>query len=342
MSQSLGPYAIAWLAGGDKAEPVSPGQVPAVTRLDYAIPPDFGQAWAEQLDLGNGITLFRGVHDLATAPSRLIPLIEVESSAAEAPFGAQIWLSGSGCHHEYWHGRQNAPVEIVARPGRDTFRYYTKLNATVLIEGGVHSEMRSVVVASPMLRTLLGEAESALLLDRLGLAPHVPTVVRSVPLHVSYPLREAMSSRYAGSARRLYAQAKALEYLAGLYSFASEEGEPSRAVARHASRIHVLRDRLLALEGRLPTLNELSAEFGLSARTLNATFMAEFGQSILSFVTSHRLEQAHLALLESNVPIKQLGARLGYSHANHFNAAFRRKYGYPPGSLRRGRKEADS
>jgi len=33
--------------------------------------------------------------------------------------------------------------------------------------------------------------------------------------------------------------------------------------------------------------------------------------------------------------MKVLAARLGYSHVNHFIAAFKKKFGYPPGSLRK-------
>ena len=48
-----------------------------------------------------------------------------------------------------------------------------------------------------------------------------------------------------------------------------------------------------------------------------------------------RLAQAHSALVQSAVSIKQLAARLGYAHVSNFAIAFKRRYGYPPGSLRR-------
>lgn len=91
----------------------------------------------------------------------------------------------------------------------------------------------------------------------------------------------------------------------------------------------------VSLEGRLPTLNQLATEFGLSAKQLNIEFKVEFGQSIFEYVTNNRLEQVHEALLESSIPMKVLSERLGYSHVNHFITAFRRRFGYPPGSLRR-------
>ncbi len=125
-----------------------------------------------------------------------------------------------------------------------------------------------------------------------------------------------------------------LDYLAGLLSHLSTPQASSKERS-HRNLVHDLHHHLVRLEGRMPTLSELAIEFGLSARRLNTEFMAEFGQSIFSFVTNHRLDQAHALLLVEAMPMKVLASRLGYSHVNHFIAAFKRKFGYPPGSLRR-------
>lgn len=117
---------------------------------------------------------------------------------------------------------------------------------------------------------------------------------------MSAPLQGALSGPYTGIARKLHAEARVLDYLA-----------------------------------RLSTRGELAQQFGLSARRLNDAFAAEYGQSIFNFVTGHRLDEAHASLLAGHTPLKVLAARLGYSHVNHFIAAFKRRFGYPPGSLRR-------
>jgi AraC-like DNA-binding protein len=55
----------------------------------------------------------------------------------------------------------------------------------------------------------------------------------------------------------------------------------------------------------------------------------------LLHVSEQRLDQAYDALMTTDVPIKLIAVNLGYSHVNHFSNAFRKKFGYPPGSLRR-------
>jgi AraC-like DNA-binding protein len=62
--------------------------------------------------------------------------------------------------------------------------------------------------------------------------------------------------------------------------------------------------------------------------------MNEYGESIFSFLTNYRLEQARMAIEKSGQPLKVIAHRIGYSHVNHFITAFKRKYNYTPGSLR--------
>lgn len=40
-------------------------------------------------------------------------------------------------------------------------------------------------------------------------------------------------------------------------------------------------------------------------------------------------------LVETGLPMKVLASRLGYSHVNNFINAFKNRFGYSPGSLRR-------
>lgn len=328
-------YTLDWLQTAPASPPAPLAIEPQLSHLPYALPPEVGQAWVESLALRDGIVLFRAVHALEpSATGQLIPLMEVDTTPAERMFNAQVWLAGTGCHHEYWHGREQPPIEIIAGPGRDTFRLHRRWQARVLVEGGLTSEMRSVVLPDSMLTSLLGEAAAQQLLDTLGLGTERPTVVRPMPPQVSAPLREAMSGQFAGVARKLYAQARVLDYLAGLYSHVLSQ-PAARTERPHRARVQALHHHLTHLEGRIPILSELASEFGLSARRLNEEFAAEYGQSIFNFIVNHRLEHAHAALLASTTPMKVLAARLGYSHVNHFITAFKRKFGYPPGSLRR-------
>jgi len=66
----------------------------------------------------------------------------------------------------------------------------------------------------------------------------------------------------------------------------------------------------------------------------NIEWLLEFGESIYSFLTNYRLEQARLAIEKGRQSLKVIAYKVSYSHGNHFITAFKRKYNCTPGSLR--------
>lgn len=70
-------------------------------------------------------------------------------------------------------------------------------------------------------------------------------------------------------------------------------------------------------------------------RTLNSEFTAAYGQPVMEFITGYRFQRARTTIQNTTIPLKVLAELLGYSHVNNFINAFRKKYGYPPGALRK-------
>lgn len=325
-------YDLDWLLA---PTPSSTDEI-GIERQYYPLEPDLGSAWVESLRLRDGITLFRAVHALENAPrGHLVHLMDVTATPETSMFNAQIWLSGLCCHREYWQGVSGPPVDIIASPGQDTFRFHGDWRCSIFVEGGQTSEMRSVVMPAAMLDDLLGDEGSHALRRGLGLDGKRLTSVVPMPGRISAPLKEAMAGHVCGIARKLYAQARVLDYLAILLTAVNgpdRTGAPARNLKKTVNDLH---DHLIHLEGRLPTLSELANEYGIPARRLNDGFTAEFGASIYNFMTDRRLLQAHASILASDIPLKVLAARLGYSHVNHFIVAFKRRFGYSPGTLRK-------
>lgn len=326
MKSDIASFSLQWLLSSEPhgAVPVVDKDL-SIERLDYNIPSDIGEAWLERLELNGSFSLYRAVHRLENATlGQLVPILTVKNNEPENTFSAQVCLSGIECHQEYWNGRGD--------PARDTFRLTKKWDARVQIGGGCMTEMRFVMLPESMLLALLGESNTNQLLERLGLSKQVEAVTHPIPPYVNSPLKDAMSDKFSGPARRLFAQARVLEYLGGLVNHLFAENKSNSI---HKRKIQELREYLVSLEGRLPTLSQLAKDFCLPAKQMNNEFNLEFGQSIYAFVTAHRLEQAHAILKDSNVPMKVISARLGYSHVNHFITAFKRKFAYSPGSLRK-------
>jgi DNA-binding response OmpR family regulator len=108
---------------------------------------------------------------------------------------------------------------------------------------------------------------------------------------------------------------------------------------KSAERARAVQQQLINTPGKLPTMDELAAQYGCSVRTLNNEFAAEYGQSMQSYIAEYRFNCAYAALQQTTIPMKILADQLGYSHVNHFISAFRKRFGYPPGALRKQERD---
>ncbi len=85
------------------------------------------------------------------------------------------------------------------------------------------------------------------------------------------------------------------------------------------------------------SLEGLARQVGTNDCTLKAMFKREFGQSVFQFIYNQRMEAASRCLLDTFIPIAEIGYMLGYDHPSHFTTAFRRCYGMSPREYREHR-----
>lgn len=84
----------------------------------------------------------------------------------------------------------------------------------------------------------------------------------------------------------------------------------------------------------LPT-SELAAMTGWSPDYLARRFREQTGQTIAQYLLHQRIERARLLLLTTDLPVKQVGARVGLPDPHYFNKQMRRVLGRSPSALRR-------
>jgi AraC-like DNA-binding protein len=269
---------------------------------------------------------------------RLVKVGEFTSNFATNVFCAQLVHKGTACHREFY-----PEAELLYKPGYDFFRHADRLHTIPSMETiAPPCEMTALTVSDHMLAEMIGPDLCEQLLAGLGLANPPAVTVVPIPLHVSAALRTAFSETHVGPLKRLYAQSKILEYLCALATYVCNSVQPVLRDGRKRRIVHELHEYLTTLEGKLPSLDELTTRCGLSARWLNEAFAKEYGQTIYSFISDHRLKEAQAALITGDLPIKTISSRLGYSHVNHFTIAFKRKFGCTPGSLRLGHRTQNS
>ncbi|OQP47919.1 hypothetical protein A4H97_30405 [Niastella yeongjuensis] len=152
-------------------------------------------------------------------------------------------------------------------------------------------------------------------------------------------LQDIMNVKVSGGLKLLFLQSKCIELLtlqAQMYEDAARAPQTPSLILKpghDTDSIHFAKDYLLQHAAQPPSLSELARIAGINEFKLKQGFKALFDNTVFGYLTDYKLTQAR-DLLVANVPIKDVADRLGYSSVQHFNSAFRKKFGVPPGKMR--------
>ncbi|WP_010322410.1 helix-turn-helix transcriptional regulator [Marinobacterium stanieri] len=101
-----------------------------------------------------------------------------------------------------------------------------------------------------------------------------------------------------------------------------------------SSRLHALHAQIIAVPEAPYDLATLAQQTAMSGSSLRSKFRDLFDEPLFDFIRRQRLTKAH-ALLASGHAIEHTAYICGYRHASNFTTAFKRQFGYSPGSLLR-------
>lgn len=319
-----------WLVAPETTELSLGDSQQSITYMPYPMPPEIGQGGGEAYHLLTGMMLFHGQTQFTEAVrGQTVPMAELNLTLNEPSLIVQSLIRGQALIDDLGNGRQ-----YLYNRGNDVYRFARQLHVKPSHDSSTSVDVVSLFIGETVLATLLGEGQAKTLLKKLNLLPPPQVHVRPTPAYVTKPLHEALDPALRGPLKMMVAQARTLEYLAAL-SQSVQESSRNVVPDQDKKLVHRLHDYLMQLEGAMPTLLELASMFGRSAQLLNDDFMAEYGQSIYGFMQEHRMQQAHEAILKTDIALKQLSERMGYTHVSNFSAAFKRRFGYAPGSLRK-------
>lgn len=88
----------------------------------------------------------------------------------------------------------------------------------------------------------------------------------------------------------------------------------------------------------VPCYEQIADRCGVSLSTLRRRFRAATGTPIHEYALQNRVATARTLLGETDLPIKAVAERLGYSDVYFFTRQFRRMVGVPPATYRRSRQ----
>lgn len=334
MHSSIELLNIDWILEGDGSTSQAPiaNTNQDVPLTNIPMPPRIGTGAYEAWFLSIGATIYRANYNFHTeSGGQLIPSAKVTASFNEPTLMVHTLKKGRVIHQD-----SLAANNLIFGDGVDLFRYSESISVTPMIDTTENIEMTSLMIGNSFLVSLIGKPLSDQLLTNLGVHPMPKVAVKTIPSYVNRSLQECLKTEYASQLKKVWAQAKALEFISELATYICKSQSKTSTVEKQTRvQMKALHQYLINLDGKLPTIESLAQNFGKSARVLNDTFQMEYGESIFSFVLNHRLKAAHETIKRTSVPLKQISTKLGYAHVNHFSAAFKKKFGYSPGALRR-------
>ena len=321
-------HSITWLA--DNASPHHYSGGMDVPRQPSIIPKEVGVGSFEIMAIKPGLTLAHTTHAFPPEQAgQIIALADMEMTLNEPALAIQSANAGRVIVKDHVSNK-----ELTLTSDQSIFQHQHRIAFTMLHDASQDNDLALLLISKSVLCDLLGERIAHGLLEAQKITDAPAARSFNIPRNISDMLHSATTNSVMDDLRKLRVQGKILEYLSLLSNFTLGDQEPASSPQR-TRLIRQAHEELINLKGAVPKLSEFSKKYGLSARTLNNDFKKEFGNSIYAFVKDQRLAEAHKALEETNTPIKVIAANVGYAHVTNFMLAFKKRYGYPPGSLRR-------
>lgn len=223
---------------------------------------------------------------------------------------------------------------LLRQSGADCFTHCVDYSLEQIVKTNETLVTTGLIIPIFQLSKLVDGENIAMLFERLEIQKLQSFRIHQLPPSISKILENCIDHSLTDSLKALQLQARVLDYLCSLILHLGSEIVTIQNQNPAKARARAIHNFLINTGAETPTLTDLGEKFGGSPNKLNAEFMNEYGESIFSFLTNYRLEQAHFAIEKSGQPLKVIAHRIGYSHVNHFITAFKRKYDYTPGSLR--------
>ncbi len=105
-----------------------------------------------------------------------------------------------------------------------------------------------------------------------------------------------------------------------------------KLTARHLA---IIEDLLTGASGAFPSVTMLAGACGFSERYFAKLFREHMSCSIGQYIKSVQMMRAKSYLLETDLPLKEIAFRLGFSTPANFSSAFRVATGHSPGQFRK-------
>ncbi len=294
-------------------------------KLVIQAPPATSRGYKRSLNLSRGLNLL--IRDYWLQDTL------VEEKMPEAPgrtleFGFNLHI-GPDDEHLTEPTSPSSFLEFNETRTQSTFQAWSGQRRVLKIDLHLLTQAGCLTFSDDQLALIPAELQAVIAADKDGW--HQP--VGSISPAIQLVLQQILNCPYTGSIQQIYLEGKALEVIA-LQTAQWLESGPSRLAQRlklsDIDRIHQARDLVTQRMDDPPSLLELARAVGLNDCTLKRGFRQVFGITVFGYLRQQRLIKAQQLLQDTEMSVAEVTYQVGYSHAGHFAAAFKREFGVSP------------
>jgi AraC-like DNA-binding protein len=150
-------------------------------------------------------------------------------------------------------------------------------------------------------------------------------------------IQSLWNCRLTGGLRSLFMEVKMQELLLMQWEMFTQP-RPSPGIIKRkddVEKMHLAKELLLKDICSPPSLATLARLCGLNEFKLKKGFKEVYNDTVFGYFNAVRLEQARLLILDTDKTLSEIAYETGYAHPQHFNRAFKKKFGVTPGEMKR-------
>jgi AraC family transcriptional activator of pyochelin receptor len=151
-------------------------------------------------------------------------------------------------------------------------------------------------------------------------------------------VQQVIHNRYSGDLQNLFLLSKSIELLVLCAESCNQATEKKDGIIKSQAdkeKIIAVRDLINQRVQSPPNLSEIARLVGMNEYKLKRGFKETFNNTVFGYLTEQRLQLARQILFDTDKTAAEISYEMGYSTPQHFNNAFKRRFGATPDSVRK-------
>lgn len=247
--------------------------------------------------------------------------------------------------NQYTPRDPNQGIPINVPHGRYNFFYLPEVDGTLTFDTHRRKTLEIHFTDAYVKRVLGGDLKDTSDVFAQALRQQKPFVMWKngwpITTEIQTFIDDITNCHYHGNIKKVYLEAKVMELFVVLQAKLNEQDDPPETGLdkKEFEKIievgHYIEQNL----HKTLTIADLASAFGINTTKLKNHFKAVFHTTIFKYITDVRMKHAISLIRAGNASISEVSYEVGYKNPQHFTVAFKKKYGYLPSNLLKGKQQ---